>query len=167
MNFRIVYTRPEDGGVSVVSPAPKEHLELVLGPLTDEAYWAHIYERAIPKDAINVRKITVDEVPVSREFRDAWVDVTPTPNIDVSLEKVKDLVLKNIRRKRVKLLLEQDGLYQRAVELGLPTNDIVAEKNALRNATDPIKALDVAGKFNDDVLLKQLKDLDKLPEVDN
>lgn len=58
--LRYSYTRP-DGGVSVVCAAPKEHIERVLGPLTDAQYVAHVKERSIPADATNVVELAADD----------------------------------------------------------------------------------------------------------
>ena len=97
--MKFVYTRPEDGGVSVVVPAPKADLEWVLGPLTDDEYRAHVLERSIPPDALNVREISDDDLP-DREFRNAWCDVTPESSIDIHSEKAKELALDKLRLKR-------------------------------------------------------------------
>ncbi len=70
--MKILYTTSE-GKVCIVNHVPKERVEEILGTLTDEEHKEHIYDVSIPKDAQNVTEISDDMIPVSREFRDAWV----------------------------------------------------------------------------------------------
>lgn len=57
MNYRIIYTRPEDGGVSVICPAP--------GVAQEDA------AKAVPA-GVPYQVIDVADVPADREFRNAW-----------------------------------------------------------------------------------------------
>jgi hypothetical protein len=55
MPLRFAYTRP-NGGVSIVSAAPKAHLERLIGefgPLSDADYRDHVLRRSIPAGAAN------------------------------------------------------------------------------------------------------------------
>jgi hypothetical protein len=133
-----MYTRP-DGGVSIVIPAPKESIEKVLGPLTDAEYDAHVRERSIPADALNVSDILDNDMPQDREFRNAWEQsgITITHN----LTKAKDIQLGRIRKAREPKLLELDKQFMIALEQGLDTSIIVNEKQTLRDITEPLKAL--------------------------
>jgi hypothetical protein len=93
MAIKYAYTRP-DGGVSIVHAAPKEHIERVLGPLTDEAYEAHVVERSIPADATNVTKLPDDWTPPDdRTFRDAWKH--DKGKVVVDFEKAKKVAEKH------------------------------------------------------------------------
>lgn len=71
MPLRFAYTRP-DGGVTIVNAAPKSHLEKLFGPMTDEAYEAHVLSRAIPSDAIDVTRLPDDWEEPDRKDRDNW-----------------------------------------------------------------------------------------------
>lgn len=135
---KLIYTRP-DGGVSIVVPAPKEAIEKVLGPLTDAEYEAHVRERSIPADAINVTSILEVDIPTDREFRDAWAQAGST--ITHNLTKAKNIQLERIRKSREPKLAELDKQFMLALETGADTTQIIANKQALRDITEPLKAL--------------------------
>ena len=159
--MKIMYTRPEDNGVSIVVAAPKEVIEKVLGPLTQEAYEQHVMERSIPEGALNVKLITDEDLPGDREFRDAWVDVTPDTKVNIDLTKAKALKLGELREKRNKLLEATDKDLIIALEKGQDLSLIKARKQALRDITDPLKALKAEG-VDDQQALKQIKELSVL-----
>lgn len=160
---KIIYTTPE-GTLSIIIPSPKEKIEAVIGPLTDAEYEEHVRSRALPADASNVRTIEDSDIPSTREFRNAWVDTQPGSQIDISLEKARDLKLEELRRQREVALAENDKEFNIAMKKGQATAQIEAKAQALRDATEPLKALDVVGKYNDEALLQQIRDLAVLPE---
>lgn len=133
---KIVFTRPEDGGVSIIVPAPKKDLERVLGPLTEEQYKAHVIERSIPRNAIKVREIDDQDLPNDRYFRNAWTDEFDTPTIDIHPEKAKEIKLNVFRELRKPLLESLDVEFVRALEKGEDTTAISAKKQALRDVTN-------------------------------
>lgn len=137
---KIIYTRP-DGGLSVVVPAPKEAIEKMLGPLTEEEYVAHVLERSIPADATKVRYVNEEDIPSDREFRNAWCDVSTEPCVDIDAEKARDIVLTEVRLQREPLLVKADQDFMRALEGGQDTTEIVEQKKALRDLTEPVKSL--------------------------
>ena len=55
--------------------------------------------------------------------------------ITVDIEKAKEIVKEKLRLDRKPLLEAQDVLFQRALETGADTTDIVAEKQRLRDIT--------------------------------
>ena len=137
---KIAYTRA-DGGVSIVYPVAKEQIEKVLGPLTEEQYEAHVRERSIPSDALNVHDFNDESFLADREFRDAWVSDGKTISHD--LEKARDIQLKRIRLAREPKLEALDKEFMLAVEKGDDSkrNEAAAAKQALRDITEPLKAL--------------------------
>lgn len=137
---KIAYTRL-DGGVSIVIPAPKEALEKVLGPLTDEQYEAHVRKRSIPTDAINVHDVEDESFLTDREFRDAWISNGSA--ILHNLEKAKDIQLKRIRLARESKLEVLDKEFMLAIERGddVAKLKVTADKQTLRDITEPLKAL--------------------------
>lgn len=155
---KIIYTRP-DGGLSVIVPATKKSLEKSLGSLTDAEYEAHVRERSIPDDAVTERSIKPEDMPVDREFRNAWCDVTPESRIDIDCTKAKDIQLEKMRRERDELFEPLDKEFMLALEKGQDTKAIAAKKEALRNATDPLKNLKTDGKFNDEAILNSIRTL--------
>jgi len=58
--------------------------------------------------------------------------------ITVNLDKAKNITKEGIRRKRKPLLEAQDVAFQRALESGEDTVPIVAEKQRLRDLTNPV-----------------------------
>lgn len=159
--MKIMYTRPEDNGVSIVIAASKSDIEKVLGPITQEQYEAHVLERSIPIGAINVKHITQDDIPASREFRNAWVDVTPDTKVNIDLVKAKEIKLNQLREIRNKRLEEADREFIIALEKGESLTEIKVQKQALRNATEPLKALVVHG-IDDAETLNRIRELGNL-----
>jgi len=78
--------------------------------------------------------IVDDSMLPNRDFRNAWELVSN--NIVVNFIKAKELTKDRIRFERQPLLDSLDLAYQRALEDGSDTSDIVAEKNRLRAITD-------------------------------
>ena len=138
MQIRYVFTRP-DGGVSIIHGMPKSDIEKILGELTDEEYEAHVYERSIPANAINVIKIALEDVPASREFRDAWTH--DGKNFGHDLEKARAIQLERIRVARAPKLAALDIDYQKADEAGDVDlkKTIASQKQHLRDITSTLK----------------------------
>lgn len=159
--MKIMYTRPEDNGVSIVVAAPKEAIEKVLGPLTQEQYEAHVLERSIPANAINVKRISDEDLPADREFRNAWADITPDTKVNIDLGKAKELKLAEMREKRNKLLEAADKDFMIALERGEDLTELKARKQALRDLTNGLKNLTATG-VDDEKVLTQIKQLAKV-----
>jgi len=158
---KIIFTR-RNGEVTIVIPNTKEKVEEMLGPLTEEAYEDHVRKQSIPVDAIKVREIDNEDIPANREFRDAWCDTTELSRIDIDCSKARDMKLEKMRFERNELLEEQDKKFMIAIEKEEDLTSIKAEKQRLRDLTEPLKALNVSGKVNDVALLQQIRDLSKV-----
>jgi len=156
---KLIYTRPEDNGVSIICPAPKKDLERLLGPLSEEEYEEHVRLRSIP-EGVEVREIDDSDIPESRLFRNAWVDQSAESTIDICCEKARDLVLKRVRDKREKKLLEQDRRLMQAIRKQEDASSINKETEALLDITNPLKAMDVKGKLNDKELLDKMLEIE-------
>ena len=61
--------------------------------------------------------------------------------ITIDIEKAKEIVKEKLRLDRKPLLEAQDVLFQRALETGVDTTDIVAEKQRLRDITKDVDAM--------------------------
>ena len=61
--------------------------------------------------------------------------------ITIDMAKAKEIVKEKLRRDRKPLLEAQDVLFQRALETGADTTDIVAEKQRLRDITNDVDAM--------------------------
>lgn len=155
---KIAYQRP-DGGTSIVIAAPKESLEKVLGPLTDAEYEAHVRERSIPEDALDVVDIDDSAIPQTREFRNAWV--LSGANISEDLSKSTAIKLAQVRAERDARLTATDKDYMKALE----ANDqatlaaLKITRQNLRDATNSLKdgsilsVDELRGKTLDDYLV--------------
>ncbi len=161
---KIVYTRT-DGGVSVITPASKEALEKVLGSLTEAQYDAHVRERSIPTGATNVRDIDASDLP-TREFRNAWCDITAESKIDISAEKAIELKLTELRMLRDTELTKTDMLMTRALEEGDMSTKatLMLKRTALRDVTEPLKALTHTGAATE-AMLAEIRSLSTLTGV--
>ena len=65
--------------------------------------------------------------------------------ITINFDKAKEITKERLRQERAALLQAQDVAFQRALESGADTDDIVAEKQRLRDITkavDSLKTLD-------------------------
>ena len=72
------------------------------------------------------------EIPKNTFFTRAWKIVDG--KIEMDITKAREVHRENIRMARQEKLAELDVQFQRALETGASTTDIVAKKNALRDA---------------------------------
>ena len=158
---RLLFSRP-DGGVTIVVPNSKEKIEQVLGPMTQEEYEAHVTERSIPDWGTQVRSVDIEDLPVSREFRNAWRDVKPGTQVDICCERARDIQLGRLRAAREPHWEKLDREFMLAIETGSDLSEVVSKKQVLRDITEPLKALKVRGKFNDEAILDQIRSLGQL-----
>ena len=83
------------------------------------------------------------EVPAERTFRGAWEANADTGVISVDMAAARDIWRDKIRQARTEPLAALDTAYMKALETGADTTQIIADKQALRDApTDP--AIDAA-----------------------
>ena len=76
---RIIYR--EDGGVSVITPAPKSKKIWE----TEEQWLERVFDKATPEGA-EYEDVGKDKIPQDREFRGAW---TGKKGKGISIDKVK------------------------------------------------------------------------------
>ena len=76
---RIIYR--EDGGVSVITPAPKSRRK----DETEAEWLKRVFDKATPEGA-EYEDVGKDKIPKSREFRGAW---TGKKGKGISIDKVK------------------------------------------------------------------------------
>lgn len=136
--LKFAYHTPS-GELHIVHAVPKDHLERVLGPLTDEEYKAHVIERAIPKDAVDVKEITAEKVPVDREYRNAWK--LENNEITHCMSKSRVIHLDRLRQKRKEKLAQLDLEWMREFSKGnLDAAKAVEEKRQrLRDMPKDVK----------------------------
>jgi len=119
MNNVIVFTN-QNGSVSICFP-------------TGELSIQEVKAKDIPNN-IESYIVQYDSLPISNnDFFDAWEQNKGVITINIS--KAKEITKKRLRVEREPYLLAQDVAFQRALETGADTSEIVAEKNRLRNIT--------------------------------
>jgi len=137
---KIAYTRA-DGGVSIVCPLPKSEVEVVLGAMTDSEHDEHVWATSVPVNAVDAVYIENAAIPADREFRAAFK--LNGKSIAFDLVKAKELQLEKIRQARAPKLLALDTDFMLALENGDEAKklEVVSAKQALRDITEPLKAL--------------------------
>lgn len=125
---KIIYTRP-DGGVSIVGPAPITDLRKIqqFNNMTQAEYEAHVWERSVPKDAINPQYIDEADIPDDRYFRNAWKQNGKKALVD--MDKAKEIHMDKIRAARNEKLKELDIETMKGI-------DVQDEKQVLRDLPD-------------------------------
>lgn len=73
-------------------------------------------------------------LPAERTFRGAWEANTDTGIISVDMAAARDIWRDKIRQARVEPLAALDTAFMKAQETGADTTQIVADKQALRDA---------------------------------
>ena len=111
---KIIYTN-SDGTVSIIIPA---------GDVNDAI-------KDVPS-GLSYEIVEDSAIPTDRSFRNAWKQNGKT--IETDMTKAKEIHKTNIRKARIPKLAELDIEYQRATETSANTSDIVAKKQALRDA---------------------------------
>lgn len=145
----LIGKRP-DGGISVVYPSPCVGEEIAFN---DE----------IKRKFISWRITDGSALPTSRHWRDAWCDEQEGEQIDIRMSSAKEIALSRLRAKRDKKLEELDKQTLIAIGKGddAMRQSVESQKKALRDATEPLKNLQVSG-YNDEEVLISLKQLSVL-----
>ena len=73
-------------------------------------------------------------IPAERTFRNGWEANAETGIISVNMEKAKDIWRDKIRAAREAEFAALDAAFMKAMETGADTTEIVAQKQALRDA---------------------------------
>ena len=119
MDERVIIFKNEQGQVTICYPSNGTPIERVKVKDT-------------PLDSIIVKK---SRLPFEDyDFFDCW-ELRDGVNVTVSFEKAKEVTRQRLRQERKTLLAEQDIAFQRALETGANTEEIVKEKNRLRDLT--------------------------------
>ena len=120
--MKIIY--PTETGIAIIHPTGELSIEEVAA-------------KDVPA-GVSFRIVNDDEVPIDRTFRNAWED---NGGIKVNMPKAKDITKDRLRAERAPLLEAQDVAFQRALESGASTAEIVKEKQRLRDITKKVDAL--------------------------
>lgn len=115
----VIIFENENKGVSVCIPTGELPIEAVKAKDTP-SHSIIVDDSELPQGA-------------DAEFYNAWELVDGV--VTVNLDKAKELTKERLRQERAPLLAAQDVAFQRALEEGGKTDDIVAEKQRLRDIT--------------------------------
>ena len=125
----IIFTN-DNGGVSVCVPTSELDIQAVKAKDT-------------PSTSIIVQD---SELPqADNDFFDAWELSGET--VSVNIDKAKNITKTRLRAERAPLLEAQDVAFQRALETGADTSEIVAEKNRLRDITKLVDSCDTLAEL--------------------
>ena len=119
----------EDGGISVINPAPKSRRE----DETEVDWLAIVFAKATPAGAEFI-DVPASGVPSDRTFREAWIY---DGAIKVHMGKAKEIHKNRWREARKPLLENLDAEFMRALESDDKAKmaEIKAKKQALRDIT--------------------------------
>ncbi len=95
------------------------------------------------------------EIPAERTFRDGWEANSDTGVISVNISKAKDIWRDKIRQARVKPLEDLDTAYMKALETSADTTQIIADKQALRDAP-ALSSIDAASTLDELVAIQPI-----------
>ena len=119
---KIIYTQ-ENGIIAVVHPTPQSLVEMTIEEIAQKVVPVGISTYSIVEDSV---------IPTDRTFRDAWIQDNKTIKTDMA--KAREIHKTKIREARTSKLAELDIEFQKALETGASTTDIVSKKQALRDA---------------------------------
>jgi hypothetical protein len=88
------------------------------------------------------------EIPAERTLRDGWEANKDTGIISVNMDKAKDIWRDKIRQARVEPLAALDKAYMKALETSADTTQIIADKQALRDAPS-LASIDAASTVDE------------------
>ena len=111
---KIIYTN-SDGTVAIIHP---------IGDVNDAI-------KAVPS-GLSYEIVEDSAIPSDRSFRNAWKQSSKT--IETDMTKAREIHKTNIRNARTPKLTELDVEFQKALETSSSTTEIVAKKQALRDA---------------------------------
>lgn len=144
---KIIYTRPLDGGLSIVNPAPQAQLK----DESEDDFIQRIFDKDVPEDAINPQIIDESELPdlqidpeitdlqeimiEKRHFRDGWV--FNNGKVEHDMDKCREIQKAKMRVERKPLLEKLDTDFMRALEDGDSESmtTIKDKKQTLRDVT--------------------------------
>jgi len=87
-------------------------------------------------------------MPAERTFRSGWEANSDTGVISVNMDKAKDIWRDKIRQARVEPLAALDTAYMKALETSADTTQIIADKQALRDAPS-LASIDAASTVDE------------------
>ena len=123
---KIIYEQ-DDGTVAIIIPNLKE-----INPETGVEYTIdEIAMKDVPS-GLSYDIVEDSAIPTDRSFRNAWIQSGKTVVED--MPRAKEIHKTNIRLARTEKFKELDVDYQKATETSADTSDIVAKKQALRDA---------------------------------
>jgi len=97
-------------------------------------------------------------IPAKRTFRSGWEANEDTGVISVNMDKAKDIWRDKIRQARVEPLAALDTAYMKALETSADTTQIIADKQALRDAPT-LSSIDAASTVDDLIAIQPISNV--------
>jgi hypothetical protein len=123
----IVWTNAE-GRLQITHPAWNDKREAE----TEDQFLKRVIDRAVAKDATEVRIVSKGSVPADRDFRDAW---THRGAFGVDMPKAREIHREKLRRIRKPKMEALDVEALRSLTDAAKLAQIEAQKQELRDAT--------------------------------
>lgn len=103
---------------------------------TEENIKDNLYNSFLDRPVVSWRRISPNDVPEDREFRNAWMDNGQTITHD--MEKAKEIKRTHIRHERARAMVELDAQYMKALGQGKDTSAVEKKRQEWRDApADP------------------------------
>lgn len=128
----IIYTADVGGGICICNPTGEVPIEIVQAKDIPAGKQSYIVDSA-----------TLPEIDF--DFFGAWEQTNGV--VSVNILKAREIAKTRLRLEREPLLLEQDVLFQRALENGTSTAEIVVEKQRLRDITKMTDAINTTAEL--------------------
>lgn len=150
-----ILVKRADGGVSVIVPTAESTPELRLrDALAVAGYVSH-------------REIADEDIPATREFRNAWTDDYPGQFVDVDPAKAVDVALAELRQDRQQKFNELGFPVKLnpAVEEAIVPAETRAQLQELRDITNELKTMSttiVSGPATEEFLAAVKSEKDQL-----
>ena len=94
-------------------------------------------------------------MPAERTFRSGWEANSDTGVISINMDKAKDIWREKIRRARIEPLAALDTAYMKALETSADTTQIIADKQALRDAP-ALSSIDAASTVDELIAIQPI-----------
>lgn len=151
-------------GVHIIVPAPEmfdpnsyTRISLNEDFADDEAILNWIIQKNVPDGITEYDIVEQSDINQDRTFRNAWVKADNGVAIDCVA--ARDLTLNSVRERR-KIEFDKIGVPVKLapeLETAILSDETKAKLQQLREITEPLKALDVADKIDDEQIIVTLK----------
>ena len=121
--------------ISISSPFDRDYFD-------SDGHFKDVISASMPSNrgCYIMNKSDIPESVIDGLFFQSWT-YSEDSGFSTDIPKAKEITKQKLRVDREPLLINQDILFQRALETGADTTDIVAEKQRLRDITNDVDAI--------------------------